>query len=75
MAKLKPEELGGEENGEGHLTTATILVKGPAKGRWRIGRHFTQELTAIPEAELSAKEKEALATDPELMVTLVDPSY
>jgi hypothetical protein len=54
------------------LPIATIVVKGPAKGRWRIGRHFTQEPVSIPESALSPEQKEALAADPELTVVLVD---
>lgn len=59
----------------GPLTTATVVVKGPAKGRWRIGRQFGPEPVSIPEADLTSAEKRALADDPELMVQLVDPTY
>ena len=75
MAKEPSKVAEDDADQGGKLTTATVIVKGPAKGRWRIGRHFTPEPTAIPLADLSAKEKEALATDPELMVTRVDPPH
>jgi hypothetical protein len=57
------------------LPVATIVVKGPAKGRWRIGRHFTQEPVSIPESALSPEQKEALASDPELTVILVEAPH
>ncbi|MES2435062.1 MAG: hypothetical protein V4586_14720 [Pseudomonadota bacterium] len=57
------------------LTTATIIVRGPAKGRWRIGRHFGPEPVSIPEADLTSEQKYALANDPELLVQLIDPTY
>lgn len=59
----------------GVLTTATIIVRGPAKGRWRIGRHFGSEPVSIPEADLTPAQKQALAADPELMVQLVDAPH
>jgi hypothetical protein len=57
------------------LPIATIVVKGPAKGRWRIGRHFTQEPVSILESALSPEQKEALVADPELSVILVDAPH
>jgi hypothetical protein len=45
-----------------------ILVKGPAKGRWRIGRHFGPETVEIPASELTVAQIDALTADPELMV-------
>ena len=51
----------------------TVLVKGPAKGRWRIGRHFTSEPTSIQARELNEAQWLALSGDPELLVTIVDP--
>lgn len=59
----------------GKVTRATVVVKGPAKGRWRIGRHFTAEPTSIAEADLTPEQKDALANDPELTVTLVDAPH
>jgi len=47
---------------------AMLLVVGPAKGRWRIGRHFTPEPAAIALADLSQEDIERLLTDPELTV-------
>ncbi|WP_054006438.1 hypothetical protein [Cypionkella psychrotolerans] len=55
------------------LKGPTIVVKGPAKGRWRIGRHFTSEPTSIPARALNEAQWHALNGDPELLVTVVDP--
>lgn len=49
----------------------TVVVRGPAKGRWRIGRHFTPEPVTIPAAELSPEQVTALLDDPELTVLLI----
>jgi hypothetical protein len=63
------------EMGETFLISAgpTVLVKGPAKGRWRIGQHFTAEPTSIQARELNEAQWLALSGDPELLVTVVDP--
>ena len=53
----------------------TVVVKGPAKGRWRIGRHFTPEPTSFAASDLSEAQVAALLSDPELHVTLVDAPY
>ncbi|MFC3179456.1 hypothetical protein [Cypionkella sinensis] len=50
-----------------------MIVKGPAKGRWRIGRHFTTEPTSIQAHELTEAQWLALSGDPELLVSVVDP--
>ena len=49
----------------------TVLVTGPEKGRWRIGRKFTREPTSIPVTELTEAQFLALQADPELMVQVV----
>lgn len=49
----------------------TIVVRGPTKGRWRIGRHFTPEPVTIPAAELGPEQVTALLDDPELTVLLI----
>ena len=48
---------------------ATVTVVGPAKGRWRAGRPFGPVPVAIPAAELTDDELEALRADPELVVS------
>lgn len=53
----------------------TVVVTGPAKGRWRIGRHFTAEPVSIDEADLTAEQIEALQADPALTVEIVDAPY
>ncbi len=45
-----------------------IVVIGPAKGRWRIGRHFGPGETRIPLADLTEAEIDALRADPALVV-------
>ena len=56
-------------------TPPTVIVKGPAKGRWRIGRHFGAEPVSIPATELAEEQYNALIADPELLVTSVDAPY
>ncbi|HXD01745.1 MAG TPA: hypothetical protein VN627_00415 [Novosphingobium sp.] len=57
---------------EGDLDAATIAVRSVgAKGRWRCGRHFTQEPTKIAGADLTDDEIGRLLADPELIVGLV----
>ena len=53
----------------------TVVVKGPEKGRWRAGRHFTMEPTSIPLIDLTEAELEKLCGDPLLTVAVVDAPY
>ena len=53
----------------------TIIVQGPAAGRWRIGRKFTAEPTSIPARELTEAQVTALRDDPALMVSIIDAPY
>ncbi|MCH8475954.1 MAG: hypothetical protein LAT55_12095 [Opitutales bacterium] len=53
-------------------TGATVTVKGPRRGRWRAGRHFTHEPVTIPLAELSDDQVAALQGDPTLTVQIVE---
>lgn len=46
----------------------SVTVKGPEKGRRRIGRHFGTEKVIIPLSALKKGELEALEADPELVV-------
>lgn len=48
-----------------------VDVTGPAKGRWRIGKHFTRQTQRIALADLKDGELDALEADPELAVTVV----
>jgi hypothetical protein len=48
-----------------------LRVKGPAKGRWRAGRHFGPEAVDIPVDELSVEELQKLHGDPELTCLVV----
>jgi hypothetical protein len=45
-----------------------IVVTGPAKGRWRLGRHFGPEPIVIPAVDLTEAQARALHDDPELTV-------
>ena len=53
----------------------TVVVKGPEKGRWRAGRHFTLEPTSIPLVDLTEAELEKLCDDPLLTVAVIDAPY
>lgn len=57
------------------LAPPTVIVKGPAKGRWRIGRQFGTEPVSIPATELTHEQYKALIADPELLVTIADAPY
>ncbi|UWS78512.1 hypothetical protein N1037_14685 [Phaeobacter sp. G2] len=57
------------ENGEADRVDL-VVVKGPERGRWRIGRHFTREAVEIPRDELGDGELKALEDDPELIVSI-----
>ena len=48
-----------------------LQVKGPTKGRWRAGRHFTPEPVDIPMADLSDEDLLKLKGDPELTCTVI----
>ena len=56
------------ENGEADPVDL-VVVKGPERGRWRIGRKFTREATEIPLEDLDEDQLEALQNDPELIVS------
>lgn len=45
-----------------------LVVTGPAKGRWRAGRHFGPEPVVIPAAELTEDEARLIADDPLLTI-------
>lgn len=52
----------------------TLVIKGPAQGRWRAGRHFGPEPVSIPASELTVAQAQALVDDPALMISVVqDP--
>lgn len=51
-----------------------LRVKGPAKGRWRAGRHFGPEAVDIPADELSEEDMQKLHGDPELTVLVLGES-
>lgn len=64
---VKPEpKVKAKAAPEGEVT---IVVVGPAKGRWRAGRHFGPEPTQISLEELTKPQLEALRSDPELVVS------
>ena len=49
-----------------------VVVTGPAKGRWRIGRKFGPEPVTIPAPDLTEPEMRALDDDPELTLKVVE---
>lgn len=49
-----------------------VIVTGPVKGRWRIGKFFTREQTRLELAELSDDQLAALNADPTLAVLVVE---
>ena len=61
---LNPAGTDLTQTGEGPVVT----IKGPAKGRWRAGRHFGPDIVTIPAGELTEAQIEALMDDPELSV-------
>jgi hypothetical protein len=70
-------ENGANGDGSNHDTyqpmplTNHITVTGPAKGRWRIGKHFTRETQVLDLADLTGEQIAALKADPELVVSVV----
>lgn len=67
----------GTDDGEDHSQKCgpegyAVLVTGPAKGRWRIGRKFGPEPVSIPAQELTEPQLRALDEDPELTIQLVE---
>lgn len=49
-----------------------IIVRGPARGRWRAGRHFGADPVALDLAALDPVDLAAIQADPLLIVT-TDP--
>ncbi len=48
-----------------------LRVKGPAKGRWRAGRHFGPEAVDIPAEDLTEEDVQKLHGDPELTCVVI----
>ncbi|WP_297340951.1 hypothetical protein [Pseudophaeobacter sp.] len=67
-AKIAEAKADAVENGEADPVDL-VVVKGPERGRWRIGRKFTREATEIPLEDLDEDQLEALQNDPELIVS------
>ncbi len=70
VALVQPSVDGGDlimrdpdAKGPDHVT---VVVTGPAKGRWRIGRLFGPEAVTIPLSELTEAQMKAIDGDPEL---------
>jgi hypothetical protein len=51
---------------------AVLVVRGPARGRWRAGRHFGPHEIEIPLASLTPDQVAAIENDPLLSVTRRD---
>jgi hypothetical protein len=65
----KPAKEKKPANAGGGGKTAVLVVRGPAKGRWRARRKFGPQPVIIPLDELTEDEIVALKDDPALMVT------
>lgn len=57
-----------EADGGGAVGAEMIVVVGPQKGRWRIGRHFGPEPVTLARSDLGDEEIQRLRDDPELFV-------
>lgn len=66
------DALEGGASSEGDLPTLAVVVIGPKQGRWRAGRHFSQEPTMIPVAELTDEHAKQIKDDPLLAVSFID---
>lgn len=72
-AQVSGPEAGEDDAEDIAIDRRTILVRSvPAMGRWRIGRHFTQEPTRIAVTDVTDDELERLIADPELILSVED---
>lgn len=62
----------GNDDGGPEMQRPILVRSVAAKGRWRIGRHFTQEPILLDAAELDYDQNTLLAGDPELIIQVVD---
>lgn len=60
----------GDQGDQGDAAEGVVVVQGPERGRWRIGRKFTRDEIKIPRADLSDDDVAALVNDPELIVSI-----
>lgn len=74
-AAAAPKEAKAKKADKAETPEPTVVVTGPEKGRWRIGRKFTREPSSIPLGELQEGELEKLQADPELFVQIVDAPH
>lgn len=63
------EQGAAVEQVQDESTPEAIIVRGPALGRWRAGRHFAPEPTTLLLSDLTEDEIEAITSDPELSVS------
>lgn len=63
-----PAEVITKDTAPALVEVPVLQVVGPAKGRWRIMRKFTPEVTVIELTELTDDQVQALKDDPELTV-------
>ncbi|MEM5477168.1 hypothetical protein [Pacificibacter sp. AS14] len=71
----KGDVIGSADEDQEHSKSGGYVdVTGPAKGRWRIGKHFTRQTQRIALADLKDGELDALEADQELAVTVVPAS-
>ena len=65
------KKSGGKRSGgkkSGGKKSGVMVVRGPARGRWRAGRHFGPQPVEIPLAELTQAARKAIEGDPVLSV-------
>ncbi|TNF21871.1 MAG: hypothetical protein EP318_06260 [Rhodobacteraceae bacterium] len=67
-AKIEAAESGQDDAPK--KSVPSVTVKGPEKGRRRIGRSFGAKAEIIPLSDLNKGDLEALKADPQLMVVV-----
>lgn len=71
-APVEPAPAPAPQVLEQALTGIVIVRSVAARGRWRIGRHFTQAPTEIDVGTLTEDQLAALAGDPDLICAISD---
>jgi hypothetical protein len=71
-AAQDPDQAPQDQDTELTFRHPVVVRSVAARGRWRIGRFFTQEPTEIPAGTLTMAQIDALAADPELVCATSD---
>jgi len=64
--------IAGDDEGGPEMQQPILVRSVAAKGRWRIGMHFTREPILLDAAELDDDQKARLSGDLELIIQVVD---